>query len=273
MRWPSGVAPLPRPDDVAPGDLEPDHVAPVDGYPEDIVAVPDEGRRYLTSRRVRVGDADGSGRLRLDALARLLQDVGNDDFADAGIDPRSPWVARRTVVWSPTWPHLGQRLGITTFCGGLGSHWAERRSSLLAESGPGRVEVASVWVHLGPGGDRPARVPDWFLATYGPAAGGRTVTARLRHPGPPAEAHRRPWPLRSSDVDVLGHVNNAATWQAVEDEAARRGAVPRRSELEYGAAIEATDEVDLVSVDTPGGFHLWLVVADQVRASAAVQRT
>lgn len=98
---------------------------------------------------MRLGDADRHGRLRLDALARLLQDVGNDDFADAGLDPGAPWVGRRTVVWSPSWPRLGERLTVTTFCGGLGSRWAERRSSLRDEGGGSRVEVAALWVFLG----------------------------------------------------------------------------------------------------------------------------
>jgi len=246
-------------------------VDPVD-LPEDLVPLPEVGRRYATTRRVRLGDADQHGRLRLDALARLLQDVGNDDFADAGLDPGSPWVARRTVAWSPAWPRLGDRLGITTFCGGLGSRWGERRSSLLVQDGGARVEVASLWVFLGADGVRPTRLPDWFVDTYGGAALGRTVAARLLHPAPPTGAAARPWPLRATDLDVLRHVNNAATWQAVEDEAARRDVVPVRAELEYGAALEPTDEVDLVSADEPGGgFRLWLTVAGRVRASALVR--
>ena len=242
-----------------------------DAAPNDLVPVPDVGRRYATSRRVRLGDADRHGRLRLDALARLLQDVGNDDFADAGLDPSTPWVARRTVVWSRVWPRLGDRVAVTTFCGGLGSRWGERRSSLEVGGGAGRVEVASLWVYLGDDGQRPTRLPAWFVDTYGEAALGRTVAARLVHPPPPAGADTRPWPLRATDLDVLGHVNNAATWQAVEDEASRRGVLPCRAELEYGAALEPTDGVTLVSADEGHhGFRLWLTVEGKVRASAVV---
>ena len=83
------------------------------------------GRRFRTTRRVRLADADAAGRLRLDALARLLQDVGNDDFADAGLDPGSPWVARRSVVEADGWPRLGDRLSLVTWCGGLGGRSTE----------------------------------------------------------------------------------------------------------------------------------------------------
>jgi acyl-ACP thioesterase len=180
-------------------------------------------------------------------------------------------VARRTVVWSPAWPRLGDRLAVTTFCSGLGSRWGERRSSLRTDGEDARVEVASLWVYLGEDGARPSRLPSWFTETYGEAADGRTVAARLTHPSPPPTATTRPWPLRATDLDVLHHVNNAATWQAVEDEAARRGVVPTRAELEYGAAVEPDDEVALRSSDEgDGGFRLWLMVAGAVRASALV---
>ena len=219
---------------------------------------------------MRLADADPRRRLRLDALARLLQDLGNDDMADAGLDPSSPWVARRTVVEAARWPLLGERLVLETWCGGLGPRWAERRTSVRGEGSAAAVEVSSLWVHLGPD-DRPAPLPADFQAAYGEATGGRTVSARLRHrAGPGPDATARPWPLRSSDLDVLEHVNNAATWQAVEDELWRRGVAPARAELEYREALDPGDEVVLRSEVAEGSVRLWLTVGDGVRASAVV---
>ena len=228
----------------------------------ELVPKPSTGRVFETHRRVRLGDADPSGRLRLDAVARLLQDVGNDDFADAGLDPSTPWIARRTTMVVRSWPRIGERVAFATWCGGVGSHWAERRTSI----GDGAVEVAALWVHVDPSSGRPSRVPGWFLDTYGPAAGDRRIKARLGHDEPPAGLAGRPWPLRHTDLDVLGHVNNAATWAAVEDELARQGVVPSAVELEYRAAIEPGDDVSLVA----NAGRLWLVVGGDVRASAVV---
>jgi acyl-ACP thioesterase len=212
---------------------------------DDLVPPPRSGRCFRGTRRVRLADADPRQRLRLDALARLLQDLGNDDMADAGLDPSSPWVARRTVVEAPRWPRLGARLVLETWCGGFGPRWAERRTSVTAE-----------------GSD---------ASTYGEATEGRTVSARLRHrAGPGPEAAARPWPLRSSDLDVLDHVNNAATWQAVEDELWRQGVVPARAELEYRDALDPGDDVVLQSEAGEREVRLWLTVADEVRASATV---
>src|SRR4029077_712129 len=56
-------------------------------------------RRYRARRSVRLSDTDSNGRLRLDAIARFLQDVAADDILDAGWAPDDHiWVVRRTVL-------------------------------------------------------------------------------------------------------------------------------------------------------------------------------
>jgi acyl-ACP thioesterase len=233
----------------------------------DLVPLPDHGRVFETSRRVRFGDTDGDGRLRLDALARHLQDVGNDDFEDAGLDPSSPWVARRSVVVSPAWPRLGERLEVATWCGGTGSRWAERRSSLRGDAGA-VVDIATLWVFLEDG--RPGRLPAWFVDTYAAAAAGRVVSSRLSLPPPGDRVESRAWVVRATDLDVLGHVNNAATWSVVEEECLRQGIVPARATLEYGAPLEWGEEVELQTIGEGGQLRLWLLVGGAVRAAASV---
>ena len=69
----------------------------------------------------------------------------------------------------------------------------------------------------------------------------------------------------------MGHVNNAATWEPVEDEMARRGIRPRWAELEYGDGLDPGDDVELASlVAGDGSLRVWLVVGGAVRASAVV---
>jgi acyl-ACP thioesterase len=230
------------------------------------------GRAFTATRRVRWGDADHTGRLRLDGIARYLQDVSNDDTRDAGLGLHLPWVVRRTVIDVVTPPMAGEVLTLTSFCGGLGTAWAERRTSIEGDGG-GHVEAASLWVALDRATNRPTRLSPEFLALYGSAADGRTVGARLRHPRPPEGADSRPWPLRSTDHDGMGHVNNAATWEPVEDELARRGRVAGRAELEYPGAIEPHEEVELRAQEVDDEVHVWLLVDGKVRASALVLTT
>ncbi|MCU1484712.1 MAG: hypothetical protein JWN67_1458 [Actinomycetia bacterium] len=229
-----------------------------------MVPRPSVGRVYETTRSVRVADADPTGRLRLDAVARFVQDVGNDDVADAGLDPNIPWVVRRSEVAVAGWPRLGERLAVATWCGGTGSRWAERRVSFEAASG--RIDVATLVVHLDRTG-RPAKLPEWFDTVYAEAALGRTLTTRLVLPGPPGDASSRPWPVRSTDLDVMGHVNNAITWAAIEDECDRRGELPIGATVEWSGALEGTDDIE---VRVAGG-GIWLVAGGVVRVAAEVR--
>lgn len=77
------------------------------------------------------------------------------------------------------------------------------------------------------------------------------MRARLRHEAPPAEVSVVAWPLRFTDFDVLGHVNNAAAWSVVEEVlSTRRGLrAPLRAELEFRNAITERAAVDLRVLD------------------------
>lgn len=208
------------------------------------------GARTFTSRReVRFGDVDRHGHLRLDALAAYLQDVAGDDTADAGLRGVGAWVLRRNVVQVVHPPAVGQLVTLTTWASGAGSRWAERRLSVRAANGTEDVCVdgVSLWVYVDPVTLRPVPLDAGFVDTYHAATGGRTVSSRLQHPSEPetgAPVTRRPWVLRATDIDPLGHVNNAATWAIVEEVLAEDPwPVPNRAELEYRSAIEPGAEV------------------------------
>ena len=54
-----------------------------------------------------------------------------------------------------------------------------------------------------------------FRAVYGEAIGDRKISGRVTTPDAAPNAVARPWMLRHADLDVVGHVNNAACWQAL----------------------------------------------------------
>lgn len=238
--------------------------------PTELVPRPTRGRVFEGARRVRLGDVSPAGRLRLDAATRYLQDLSADDTADAALPDAEAWVVRRTVVEVRQFPRYLEPLQLATWCSGTGSHWAERRVSMVGAGG-GQVDGATIWVHLDMASGRPSRIPAGFEEIYGEARGGRTVKARLTHPDPPAHAVGRPWPLRFTDFDVLEHVNNAAYWEAVEEALSVRRDLraPLRAELEHRNAVERGASVDLLAADTDtGGLDVWLVADGQVAASA-----
>ncbi|MET0909248.1 MAG: acyl-ACP thioesterase domain-containing protein, partial [Ilumatobacteraceae bacterium] len=210
----------------------------------ELVPLPPTGRRYSATGRVRLGDADPRGCLRLDGLARHLQDVANDDAVDSGLTNAVAWVVRRTLIAIDQVPLLGETLTLTTFCSGTGRSWAERRTSIRGDRG-GSVEAASLWVQVDAATDRIRALDDEFHQIYGDAAGGRRVSARLSLPGPGPvtdDITSRPWPIRTVDLDVLGHVNNAAQW-AILEESLAGGASDRHgiAEIEHLAPVDVAD--------------------------------
>ena len=243
--------------------------------PVELVSVPDEGRVFTTIRRVRLGDASPGGRLRLDAVARMLQDISDDDTRSAGFDDAAGWVVRRTTLHIDRFPTYLEVLHARTWCSATGGRWAERRVELSGESG-GVVEAATLWVHLDPSTLRPLALPTRFHEIFGESTGGRTVRSTLHHrPLPTDIGPPRPFPLRFSDFDVMGHMNNANYWAAIEEELARRRDLraPVRAEVEYREAIDPGAAVDVYVCDADTSFELWLAErgSSRVYASARVE--
>ena len=233
-----------------------------------MVPEPSSGRVFRTSRRVRLSDAEPSGRLRFDAVARYLHDVSNDDTRDSGLRDDGSWVVRRTALRVDAPLRFLETVELATWCSGTGGRWAERRVSLVGGRG-GRIEAVALWVYVDLHSMMPKRLGEDFLALYGPAAGGRTVGSRLELPSaPPDGAERRPWPLRRTDLDVLDHVNNAAYWEAVEEFALPEP--PCEAVLEFAKPIAPGADVELVVERDP--LTIWFRVDGAVHATARVSR-
>ena len=82
------------------------------------------------------------------------------------------------------------------------------------------------------------------------------------------------WPLRTTDVDVLGHVNNAAYWKAVEHQLHGREPdlrAPVRARLDYRHPLDLGENVELVEWSENGRFDLAFVVGDVAKAVASVE--
>lgn len=229
---------------------------------QEFVPLSDQGRRFREEFIIRLGDVDVAGLLRLDGLARLLQDVATDDSEDTGVSSGDTWVVRRTSVRrveGARWPRYLDCVSLVTWCGGVGPAWAERRTNLEYEGGC-LLEAAALWVPVDPTG-RPVRLRESFFAVYGDAVHARRVSGRIAKPVVPEGAERQAWPLRAADVDVAGHVNNAALWQVLSEVVAPPLA---SASLTHHASIDREDQVTLASE----AGSLWLIVDGTVRVSA-----
>jgi acyl-ACP thioesterase len=223
---------------------------------ESLPQFPRAGRVFAEERLVGPGDTAANGRARLDTLVDWLQAVAYADVVDAGLDGVVLWVVRRAALRIDRFPRLGERVTLRTACSALGSRWAERRTSLAGTAGA-RVEAVALWVAIDPGTLRPARI-DHLAGVYGESAGDRRVRTGLTHPAPPPGAASRPWRLRRAELDVGGHVNNAAYWRAIEEELPERAPEDGLyAEIEHRVPCEPGDATLLED-----GDRRWLLTGE-----------
>jgi acyl-ACP thioesterase len=239
---------------------------------EALVPQPSSGRTFRTSYRIRLSDTDAGGRVRLDAVARYLQDAATDDVEETGWGaPEHLWVLRAVRI-DVGRPFLDDaEIAIVTWGSSFSSLAAGRRWSLTGDAG-GSIEVDSTWIHLGPDA-RPARIGSGFDG-YAEAAQGRVASTKLTLVPPAAGGKRTVWPLRATDVDRMGHVNNAAYWAAIEHRLAGREPDlrhPARARLDYRHPIDLGEKVELVESVHGDRFTAAFVVGETVKAVCGVE--
>lgn len=244
---------------------------PIDDDPL-AVGLPASGRTHAHVRRVQFADVSPQGRLRLDALARMFQDVSDEDTTDAGFPPDDPWVVRRIDVAVHRFPVLREHVTVTTWGSGIGPRWAERRIRLVSADGEPLVDGAALWVHLDAAG-RPAKLTDRFHEVYDEAVSGRRIRARLLHDARPEGLASVPFPLRVTDFDPMGHVNNSVSWAPVEDVlfARRELRAPLRASMEHPGPIDRGTTPEVSWQEVPDGFDLWIDVDGRTASSAQVR--
>jgi acyl-ACP thioesterase len=225
----------------------------------EILPRPDGVRAFAGPAFAGIADSAPSGRVRLDALARWLQDIAYLDVLDAGLASVAVWVVRRTRIRVNRWPRFAEPFELTTFCSGLGRMWAERRTDIVpvgdggvsggslesrSSRGPGGVhapgsaallepivQVSCLWVHIDPERLLPSPVQPVEIDMWtGPST--PPVKARLHHPAPVGDAVARAWTFRASELDVAEHVNNAAYFTPLDDELLSISSAPGAADVE-----------------------------------------
>src|SRR6188508_2740611 len=100
------------------------------------IPAPLQGRSVTRRRQVRLSDMDAHGRVRLDAVARYLQDIAIDDVQETGWGmPEHLWFVRR-IRMDVVRPFLDDRaVELTTWCSSVAAIAAGRRWSVTGDNG------------------------------------------------------------------------------------------------------------------------------------------
>ena len=243
--------------------------------PDLLEPLPDAGRRFAIERKVRLSDVTTSGRMRLDAIARYLQDAATDDVADAGLDEPA-WVVRRTLIRVASFPRFLEPVTVTTFCWSMGSRFAERRTQIHGANGS-RLDTLTLWVRLDPKTGRPTNLAENFRQLYRVAVADRRTKHQLRHEALDSDRIQHTptvgdWPLRTCDYDLHGHINNAVFWTAIEERLAHcpEPDRPRSYEMEFRLPVDSRAALAIHSDESDQPRRLWLCDAERSYASACI---
>ncbi len=208
-------------------------------------------RSFEYRSRVLLSDTTPSGRMRLDAVSRVLQDAATLDVQDAPVLQKGPWVVRWLQVDVTELPTYLDVLEIDTRCTGTGRAWAERTTVLKVGDSTRLVAVAN-WVLLDPSGITPTRLPQEFMEVYGPSAQGKISSPKLTISRELVDLEietENTMSIRFSDLDILGHVNNAVYTEFIEEVA---GSELDDSPIAFSYRIEFSDQLEFGSPVTVG---------------------
>ena len=226
------------------------------------------GRMFSTSRKVRLGDVTPKGRVRLDAVARYLQDIATDDSLDGNYSEPHSWVVRRTQMWVTAFPTYLDEIALTTWCGALGSHWAERRTQIRCADEVA-IETAALWVRVDFKTMKPVPLSKEMTELLSSATSGRKISSRLEigrnlQDLVSNNATSQDWPIRFSDMDAVGHLNNAAYWEVLEEYLGANSGqrAPLKATVEHHGAIDPGNKVQIVTQNLDGRIILRHVLDD-----------
>ena len=235
---------------------------------------------FATAYRVRFDEAGADGRLRTSGLLRYAQDIAWQHSEDLGFDrrwytDRGRWWVVRSVELRVLAPiAIGESLRLATAVIGHRRIWARRRGEFRLPDGTPAAVATTDWVLLDERG-RVMRIPDDFGHAF-PNPALLDDIIRVGPPEAPPDATTLDLRVRPSDIDPMGHVNNAVYLDWIEEAVAATdgapilSAVPRRVAIEYAASAEPGDEVRAAAWPAPAGW--WIRItrpsdgADLIRA-------
>jgi len=235
--------------------------------------VPETGYIYRTSWPLATGDIDAQHRIRLDGVARYIQEVGAEHLLDAGAGDLHPhWIVQRTVidVLEPLqWPNT---IRFRRWCSGISSRWCTMRVRLDGAEG-GLVETEGFWINMNKDTQMPSLISDDFFNRVSTTTDNHRLKWRPWLDASAVTEICTPFPLRYTDIDHFQHVNNTVYWHGVHEVLAQEDDfdIPYRAVVEYRKPIAPAAPVHIHSVRVEDELRMWFVVGDEVHASALVR--
>lgn len=220
------------------------------------------------------GDIDEHLQLRLDGVARYIQEAGMENLVDAGEAEAHPhWIVNRTVIDVKAPVEFPSTVTLSRWCSALSTRWCTMRVDLVGSAG-GLIETEGFWIAINKDTLTPMRVSDSLVEKFASTADEHRLKWRpwLAHAAPRDDV--RAFSLRRTDIDVFQHVTNTAYWHAVHEVMALYPEVcapPYRAVIEYRRPIRYGEDVAIATERTDDQVRMALLVGGDVRASGLLR--
>jgi len=236
---------------------------------------------FETTYRIRASDAGADGRVRLDALARYLQDIAADMIEASAFAVTDPfWILRRVILDVHRPISSPGDVRVNRWCNATSTRWVTMRQTItgVPETSPafpdprepGLVETESFCIKVNLDGGL-SRISDQALESLNAGVDETRLRWRAMNPAEvPVGASRTEFAPRTSDIDMFGHVNNAIYWQIAENELGDHRdliGAPHRAVVEYLRAIPPTTPVTVRTHRDGDRLSLWVLLDDDTVAA------
>ncbi|MBX9642047.1 MAG: acyl-[acyl-carrier-protein] thioesterase [Mycobacteriaceae bacterium] len=236
-----------------------------------LVELPDSGYVYQTGWRLTTSDIDEHMSLRLDGVARYIQEVGAEHLADAGLAEVHPhWIVLRTVIDVIEPIKLPSDITFRRWCAALSTRWCSMRVRLEGSAG-GRIETEGFWLCVNKDTLTPSRLVDDCIERFGSTTENHRLKWRPWLTEQVQNGTETPFPLRRTDIDPFEHVNNTIYWHGVHEilsQFPELKTAPYRVVLEYRSPIKSDEPVTILSGQHGDVVRMQFTVGSDVRASA-----
>ena len=160
-----------------------------------------------------------SGRPPCSGTRRIAPGSTPNPWVSAGTGTRRvglAWLVRVATVTVVDHVGTGDRLVVTTAVTGFRRVWARRWTGIADPDGRAVAEIETDWVMTDLARGMPTRVPDDFPRLFGVPLD-TFEPRRVRAVEPPPTAATVRLPVRRQDADPMGHANNAAYLDWLEE--------------------------------------------------------